>query len=332
MKRRDALRGALAAGTAGPGLAAALSATRHDVDAALAAHRSSTDLGFWDSTAERYGHGYHGQSPAEVLAGLLDDFAELGVRLSEPQTVKARTALCHVTGRMAGMVAIVLHDLGHHREAHRWFGTASRAAEQSGDALLHAWVLAREAMVPLNYGAPQAAAELAGRARHLAGRRPSAAAALAAAVSSRALAAAGHREEARQAVADVEHMAERLAPEQRADTWFGYPAQKHHVHLSQALTLLGETDRAYETQRRALELSRTPSLMTRALIALDTATCKAQDGDREAAAHLATRTYTDLPTVYRTGLTRTRALALHRKLPTDTPGRTTLGETLETVA
>ncbi|MFE9659408.1 hypothetical protein [Streptomyces sp. NPDC005955] len=321
MNRRNVLLGALAAGTAGSGLVSA-----------PAFARSSADPGFWESTTEGYGRGYRGQPPMEVLAGLLDDFAELGVRLSEPQTVEARTGLCHVTGRMAGMVAIVLHDLGHHREAHRWFGTASRAAEQSGDSLLHAWVLAREAMVPLNYGAPQVAAELAGRARHLAGKRPSAAAALAAAVSSRALAAAGQREEARQAVADVEHLVERLAPEQRADTWFGYPAQKHHVHLSQALTLLGETDRAYAIQRRALELSRTPSPMTRALIALDTATCRAQDGDREAAAHLATRAYSDLPTVYRTGLTRTRALALYRKLPADTPGRAVLGETLEAVA
>ncbi|MFF3431429.1 hypothetical protein [Streptomyces sp. NPDC002602] len=325
MKRRDVLRGALAAGLAGPGLAA-LTNTRHDIDAALAADHS--DLGFWESTAERYGYGYHGQAPADVLADILDDFAELRPLLSLPQTVKGRSVLCHVTGQMAGMAAIVLHDLGQHREAHRWFGTAGRAAEQSGDTLLHAWVLGREAMVPLNYGAPQAAAQLAEKARFLAGDQPSATAALAAAVASRAYAIGGHREKALRAVADVEELAERLRPQQQADTWFGYPMQKHHVHMSQALTLLRETHRAYETQQRALDLSRAPSLMTRALIAIDTASCRAHDGDRAEAARIAAQAYGALPASYRGGLTRTRALALYRTLPTDTPGIDTLADAL----
>ncbi|MFD9270789.1 helix-turn-helix domain-containing protein [Streptomyces goshikiensis] len=325
MKRRDILRGALAAGLAGPGLAA-LTNTRHDIDAALAADHS--DLGFWESTAERYGYGYHGQAPANVLADILEDFAELRPLLSLPQTVKGRASLCYVTGQMAGMAAIVLHDLGQHREAHRWFGTAGRAAEQSGDTLLHAWVLGREAMVPLNYGAPQAAAQLADKARFLAGDQPSAAAALASAVASRAYAIGGQREKALRAVADVETLAERLSPQQHADTWFGYPMQKHHVHMSQALTLLGETDRAYETQKQALNLSRAPSLMTRALIAIDTASCRAHDGEHDEAARIAAQAYGALPESYRDGLTRTRALALYRTLPADTPGLATLADAL----
>lgn len=327
MKRRDVLRGALAAGLAGPGLAA-LTTTRNGIDAALAAEHPNTDLGYWESTAERYGYGYHGQAPVDVLANLVQDFDEMTPLFSLPQTVKDRTNLCYVTGQMAGMVAIVLHDLGQDREAHRWFATAGRAAEQSGDRLLHAWVVGREAMVPLNYGAPQAAAQLAEKARHLAGEKPSAAAALAAAVASRAYAIGGHRDKALEAVADIEALAERLTPQQHADTWFGYPMQKHHVHMSQALTHLGETNRAYETQRAALELSRAPSLMTRALIAINEATCRARDGDGEAATHIATQAYSALPASYRTGLTRTRALALHRSLPADTPGRDHLGDAL----
>ncbi|WP_186319006.1 hypothetical protein [Streptomyces sp. SAJ15] len=37
--------------------------------------------------------------------------------LSQPQTVKNRATLCHVTGQMAGMIAIVLYDLGQRRSA-----------------------------------------------------------------------------------------------------------------------------------------------------------------------------------------------------------------------
>ncbi|GGT65541.1 hypothetical protein GCM10010207_75940 [Streptomyces atratus] len=36
-------------------------------------------------------------------------------------------------------------------------------------------------------------------------------------------------------------------------TWFGYPAQKHFVHLSQAYTLLGDTEAAYSAQDNALD-------------------------------------------------------------------------------
>jgi tetratricopeptide (TPR) repeat protein len=319
MKRRDVMRGALAAGLAGTGLAA-LTTTRTDVDAALAADHTHSDLAYWESTAERYGYGYHGQAPANVLFDLAVDFQDLKNLLATPQTDKSQSRLCHVTAQMAGMVAIVLHDLGEHREAHRWFGTAGRAASKSGDKLLHAWVLGREAMVPLNYGAPQAAADLAEQALFLAGGKPSAPAALASAVASRAYAIGGHADKALDAVARVETLIERLSPQQRADTWFGYPTQKHHVHMSQALTLLGQTGRAYETQARALELSRAPSLMTRALIAIDRASCKVHDGEHAEAAHIAAQAYGNLPTPYRNGLTQTRALALYRMLPRDTPG------------
>lgn len=101
---------------------------------------------------------------------------------------------------MAGMTAIVLHDLGSRRESRAWFATAARAAAESGDDQLHAWVLAREAMVPLNYGAPKAAAGLAERARHVAGHRPTAAATLAAAVAARAYALNHQSEQARAVV------------------------------------------------------------------------------------------------------------------------------------
>ncbi|MFI1826962.1 helix-turn-helix domain-containing protein [Streptomyces sp. NPDC020412] len=329
VKRRDILRGALAAGLAGPGLAAALTTTRTDLDAALAAADHATiDLDHWSSTAERYGHGYHGQAPVAVLSDLIAEFEELRPLLDRPQTDRDRATLAHVTAQMAGMVSIVLHDLGHHRESHGWSATAARAAERSGDHQLHAWVLAREAMVPLNFGAAPAAAKLADTARHLAGSQPSPAGALAAAVAARAHAVSGDRERALAAVTDVERVAERLTPQQREDTWFGYPTQKHHVHLSQALTHLGETRRAYETQAAALTLSRSPSVMTRALIAIDEASCRVQDGERETAARIASQAFGELPEPYRTGLTRTRATALYRTLPSDTPGRDALADAL----
>lgn len=199
-------------------------------------------------------------------------------------------------------------------DSRRWFTTAEKAARESGDRRMTAWVLARHAMVPLNYGAPEVALRIATRARRAAGRAPTGAAALSAAVTARSLAAIGDHRGARDAVRDTHVLAERLDGPEAADTWFGYPAQKHFVHLSQAYTLLGDTQSAYSAQDDALYLTTSPSVMTRALIAMDTATCLRLDGDPSAAATMATDVFERLPIPYRRGLIRSRAKTLHTAL------------------
>jgi hypothetical protein len=313
MKRRNLLRGALAAGLTAPALAA-LTAARTDVDQTLSPD-TPQDLADLEAAAESYGYGYHGQAPTRVLADLVTDFTTLRPLLTVPQPAPVRARLCRTAGQMAGMTAIVLHDLGSRRESRAWFATAARAAAESGDQQLHAWALAREAMVPLNYGAPRAAAGLAEQARRIAGTRPTAAAVLAAAVAARAYALNHQSEQARQALADANALMERLPEGERSDTWLTYGEQKHHVHLSHAFTTLGDTLRARESQRRALELSAPTSTMTRTLLYIDGAACAHHDGDSEEACRRTVAALTALPVDYRTGLVRRRALDLYEAIP-----------------
>ncbi|WP_053710767.1 hypothetical protein [Streptomyces sp. NRRL B-3648] len=313
MKRRNMLRGALAARLTAPALAA-LTAARTDVDQTLSPD-TPQDLADLEAAAESYGYGYHGQAPTRVLADLVSDFAGLRPLLTIPQPAPVRARLCRTAGQMAGMTAIVLHDLGSRKESRAWFATAARAAAESGDQQLHAWVLAREAMVPLNYGAPRAAASLAEQARRIAGTRPTAAATLAAAVAARAYALNHQSEQARQALADADALMERLPEGERSDTWLTYGEQKHHVHLSHAFTTLGDTRRARESQQRALELSAPTSIMTRTLLNIDAAACSHHDGDTEQACRRTVAALTALPGDYRTGLVRRRALDLYKAIP-----------------
>ncbi|QDN84418.1 helix-turn-helix transcriptional regulator [Streptomyces sp. RLB3-6] len=314
MNRRQLLRGALAAGLTGPALTA-LTDTRQSLDLALAADTAPADLSDLEAAAETYGYGYHGQAPTRVLADLAGDFAELRPLLGTPQPVATRIRVCRTAGQMAGMVAIVLHDLGARKDARAWFATATTAASESGDDQLLAWVLAREAMVPLNYGAPQAASVLAEQARQAAGNRPTAAATLAAAVAARAYALSHQPEQARQALAAAEAFMERLDAGARADTWLTHGEQKHHVHLSHALTALGDTRRARESQDRALELSAPTSTMTRSLLTIDAAACVHHDGDTEEACRRTVAVLDGLPEAYRAGLVHRRALDLYRSIP-----------------
>ncbi len=314
MNRRQLLRGALAAGLTGTALTA-LTDTRRSVDLALAADSTPAELSDLEAAAETYGYGYHGQPPTRVLADLVADVAELQPHLDSPQPVATRMRVCRTAGQMAGMTAIVLHDLGARKESRAWFATASRAAAESGDHQLHAWVLAREAMVPLNYGAPQTSAVLAEQARQLAGSRPTAAATLAAAVAARAYALSHQPQQAHQALAAADAFMERLDAGARADTWLTHGEQKHHVHLSHALTALGDTRRARESQQRALELSAPTSTMTRSLLTIDAATCVHHDGDTEEACQRTVAVMSGLPAAYRTGLVQRRALDLYRSIP-----------------
>ncbi|MEU4490186.1 hypothetical protein AB0H94_35845 [Streptomyces purpurascens] len=313
MKRRNLLRGALAAGLTAPALAA-LTAARTDVDQTLSPD-APHDLADLEAAAESYGYGYHGQQPTRVLADLVSDFAGLRPLLALPRPAPVRARLCRTAGQMAGMTAIVLHDLGSRKESRAWFATAARAAAESGDPQLHAWVLAREAMVPLNYGAPKAAAALAEQARRIAGTRPTAAATLAAAVAARSYALNHQPGQARAALTAADALMDRLPASERSDTWLTYSEQKHHVHLSHAFTTLADSRRANESQQRALELSAPTSTMTRTLLNIDAAACLHHDGDSEQACRRTITALTALPESYRTGLVHRRAQDLYEAIP-----------------
>ncbi|RKN47221.1 transcriptional regulator [Streptomyces hoynatensis] len=286
---------------------------RDEIDRAL--DGTGTDLSHLDTAFQRHHGGYKGRTPAAVLEEMHTDLAVLGDVLSRSHPAQASTALTHTAAGLTGLVAIVQHDRGDQADASRWFATAEKAARKCGDRRMTAWVLARHAMVPLNYGAPQDAARLARQARAEAGKSATAAAALAAAVTARALAAAGDRDGATAALIDLRRITDRLDDAHRADTWTGYPLQKHHVHLSQAYTLLGDTRAAYAAQAAALALTRSASVMTRALLAIDTATCLQLDGEPAEAARTATTAWQQLPPEHRCGLVRSRIEALHRTLP-----------------
>ncbi|MDT0494085.1 helix-turn-helix domain-containing protein [Streptomyces sp. NPDC012600] len=309
--RRKFLGVAAATGMAGlPDIAEA----RQGINAGLSTSDSG-DLAYLEGAFERHRGGYRGRPPNEVLGQMRADLDLLRELLSRPHPAAVRKELARTAAGITGLVAIVQHDRGDQRDAVGWFATAERAARESGDRHMLAWVLSRHAMVPLNYGAPHVAATMAIRARAEAGRLPSAAGALAAAVTARSLASVGDQEGALRAVADARAAAARLDAVQAADTWFGYPAQKHHVHLSQAFTLMGRTREAYTEQDSAWALTRSPSVMTRALIAVDRAACVRADGDPATAADLAVNAWVQLPAAYQDGLVRSRAESLCQSLP-----------------
>jgi tetratricopeptide (TPR) repeat protein len=187
-------------------------------------------------------------------------------------------------------------NLGDHRLSRSFFRTARTAADETGDRSLRSWVSVREALVPMYYGDPRESLHLARRAQDLAGRTPSAAAAMAPIVEARALGmlvkrgrtdAAGS---AKRAIARGQAVFGQLGEEHVADTAFGYTERQLAFHIGDTYTNMGDHAHADEFLRRALTLYPSTSELDRTLIWLDRATCRLQKGEPEEALRTAKET------------------------------------------
>lgn len=313
--RRELLRMMASGAAMTPAVRELIAHARVLMDAALDPSPRPATVAEWEAAALRYGNGYHGVPPTRVLSAVTADFLAVHAFLDRPTTSAGRERMCTVAARLAGTTGIILHDLGEHEEASGWFVTAGSAAREGGDPRLLAWVYARSAMVEINYGSPSRALARTRKASVTAGNSVSAPAALAAAVSARAYAHLHAPREALRSLGRAEELLGRLEGDDAADTWYGYPLQKHLVHASHALTIAGLTAEATQMQADADRLSKPTSWMTKTLIGLDRARCMVRDGDPERGAARAAQALRALPPEYRSGLIATRAVKVSQAIP-----------------
>ncbi len=247
---------------------------------------------------------------------MVAEILEVQTVLDRSLTANQRLGLSDVAGRLAGVAAVILHDVGEHQQALAWFKTGTTASERAGDSTLTAWLHARSAMIAVNYGSPKAAITQTHDAQKSLGTGAGGApGALAAAVQARAFALMGRPDEAHASLRLADELFEHLSDDQRADTWWGYEEQKHLVHSSHALTAIGETEAARDAQVRALVLTKPSSHLTRTLLHLDRAACQVKDNDVEDGAATARIALTGLPDGYSSGLIAARAADVDHVIP-----------------
>jgi hypothetical protein len=293
-----------------------LDRARSLMDTTLAGSTSTTGaIGKWEVQSWEFGAGYGGRPPTDLLGKVVAEFLDVRAMLDRPLTGSQRLRLADVAGRLAGLAAVVLHDLGEHHQAMSWFATGSNAAKQAGDNSLNGWLLARSAMIDANYGQPKDAVRKTRDAQAALGSSATAPAALAAAVQARGFALMGRRQAAQTALNQADDLFEHLPDADRAETWWGYEEQKHLVHASHALTSIGATELAASVQPRALALTKTTSHLTRTLLQLDAATCQVKDGAVADGAAAATIALTKLPDGFSSGLVAARASAIDHVIP-----------------
>jgi tetratricopeptide (TPR) repeat protein len=242
------------------------------------------------------------------------DLAEVQARLVRvPDAL--RPGMAHVSGQLSALMAIALFQQGDLEGARRYWRTAVRAADQSGDPALRSHVRAKRAMYALYEEQPGSSTlELAEEAIGAGNGDPYAGVASGHATRARALALLGRHDEARRALGDLEDVFVRLPASTLADrgSQWGWSDQRLRFTQSHVHSLAGRLDEATAAQDAALALYPASMHLDPAQVQFHRAMCTIAAGDPGEGARHTVRTLQALPRHFRENalVRRTAALSL----------------------
>ena len=287
---------------------------RRGLDAALGGPTTAADIDEWESTAFRYAYEVGKLPYAQVFPALTADLAEVQTTLLRvPDALRLR--MVHVCGKLSALMAIALFQQGDLQGARRYWRTALRAADQSGDPGLRSHVRSKRALYALYEEQPASSAlELADDAIGAGNGDPCAGVAGGHGTRARALALLGRHDEARRALGDVEDVFARLPAPTAADrgTQWGWSEERLLFVQSHVYSLAGRLDDAEAAQDAALALYPASNRIDPAQVQLHRAMCVVAAGDPSEGARHTIRTLQALPPHFRENalLRRSAALAL----------------------
>ncbi len=291
-------------------------------EALLGGTVSATMIDRWEQSTAGYGRQYMTLPPLRLLCDVLLDFADVRRTCEDRQPLEFSERLCRLASQLAGLAGITMLDLGDHRLARSFFRTARGAADETGDRRLRAWVSVRESVVPLYYGDPREAANLAGTAGDLACLHLCVAAAMAPVIEARALARlasaasigrGGRRElldRVRASLDRAQDMLGDLPEEQRSDTALGYTERQLYFHTGDTLVSLGDWQGASRAFAQAGQMYSGYEVLDCALIALGQARCLLESDEPGQALLAGQQTLARLPAEHRTDVVLQVARAL----------------------
>ncbi|MFI6296629.1 hypothetical protein ACIBEJ_33920 [Nonomuraea sp. NPDC050790] len=274
---------------------------------------TATTVSAWEQRTLHHASQYMTAAPRHLLLAVLTDFAEIQHHCGHVQPIELQRRLRRIAAKLAGLIGMLLINLGHHQQAGEFFHTAQTAADDTGESGLRAWVTVRRALVAHYYSDPMEGLLLARQATDLADNQPCAARAMAPVTEARALARLAQlgRTDAADAAQRALARGEQVFPEtntsEQNDPVFGYTRRQMLFHLGEALAELGLYSEAETYLTQALELYAPNEQLDRTLIQFDRAYCRASTGNTTEAARLAAHTTQQLPPEYRTTILRQRA-------------------------
>jgi hypothetical protein len=289
---------------------------RQRLDATLDAPATSIDVDEWEREAWDYSCKVCYVSPERIVSDILVDLHEVNHRLTDcPDRLRPR--LMRVCGEFAAMAAVVLHQLGDIGSSRRYWRTAVRAADQTGDPGFRSLLRGRRTMWAFADQRPMSAIlGLADEAVAAAGGRSCPGLAYGYASRARVLARLGRHAEARGTLGDLSDVFARLPASVTADrvSQWGWSERRLRCTQSEVYSLAGSKREAFDAQDAVPALSPPCSYQDPARVELHRATCLIVTGDPGEGARHAVRILKALPDAHRHDVTvrQAGALALSR--------------------
>jgi transcriptional regulator with XRE-family HTH domain len=271
---------------------------------------SLASLDSWEETADYYGFLELTAEPETFLTQVAHDFSRVEGLLSQRQSLRTQKRLYHVMGQFGGLIAIVSNDVGWN--AQPWFGIARRAAAEADDNALAAWALTHQSMTYLWSGDFVKAVQLSQKAQDAS--RTGAAGCLAAAMEARAQAYLGHQKETLAAVMRSDEIYSRLDPNDTRVNVLGVYEHLLRFFQSNALTVIGETKRAFDVQEQAFQLDQ-GNIVDKSLLQMDRAVYFIRSDDQDEGSRIAAHTLSGFPLKSRSELINRRAREILQLAP-----------------
>lgn len=298
-----------AAGVDGHFLGAVDRVRRRMDEALVSGTVSATMLDQWEQTATSYAQQYMTVPPLRLLCDVLLDFGDVRRMCERRQPLESSERLCRLAGQLAALAGMIMIDVGDQRLARGFFRTARTAADETGDRHLRAWVLVREALVPLYYGDPREACSMARAGTGLAGHTPTVAGAMGPMLEARAVARGALRQHdavKKQALHRVQTLIcrahetqSRLPAAESGDTAFGYTERQLLFHEGDTLVTVGDHEGAEKAFIRALDMYSHDEILDRSLVGLGLARCRLEADEPVEALRLSQQTVLGVPREYR---------------------------------
>jgi len=284
------------------GAALALEAARHGLSLSFAEERAEAAVDEWQAIIDEYGYAYQTSAPAELLDRLMVDVLGIQYAISRRPNDAAMRELRRVAALLASFTAMTVANLGDLRESRRWWRTARRASDASGDIAASVWVRGREVVRAVYEQRPASAIlQQVQEAEALGSAPPTAALPELVSGKAQALAVVGRENDAEEALDDFRKIISDLPATTTSDkdSLFGWPEERLRFTESFVYSHLGEYDKADAAQRRALALYPASYPRGPAQIELQRALCLVSCGDVSAGVEHALNIMAGLPAEHR---------------------------------
>jgi transcriptional regulator with XRE-family HTH domain len=248
--------------------------------------RSAAQVAQLEDAVDVLGLGYRKVPIHDHVDNLLTVYHQAESLLRTRRGLRAEARIQRAAGQIAGVLGVLMIDLGDGSEAREWFTQGGHAIVEVGDRALLAWILTRRAMVDFYYGTREDAIRSANSAASAAAGVRGSAASMAPAVLARTLSRAGDHQGAIRAIDAAKRAYDKANGAPHAGGVYAFSPAKLAFYEGEVYSRSAEGKQALAAQDLALRLYGASERIDPALVKVARARTLIRLGDPDSAAEV----------------------------------------------